>query len=42
MLHAELLGFIHPATGQYMEFSSPVPDDMAAKIEDLNTLNPRS
>ncbi|MBE6011197.1 RluA family pseudouridine synthase [Anaeropeptidivorans aminofermentans] len=25
-LHAGLLGFIHPATGEYMEFSSPTPD----------------
>lgn len=28
MLHAELLGFRHPATGEYMEFSSPLPEDM--------------
>lgn len=25
-LHASLLGFIHPATGEYMEFTSPLPD----------------
>lgn len=25
MLHAGLLGFIHPGTGQYMEFESPLP-----------------
>jgi 23S rRNA pseudouridine1911/1915/1917 synthase len=42
MLHAELLGFTHPATGKYMEFSSPIPDDMAGKIEQMNELNPRS
>lgn len=35
MLHAELLGFTHPVTGQYMEFSSPMPEDMAEKIEEL-------
>ncbi len=35
MLHAELLGFIHPATDEYMEFSSPVPEDMTEKIEEL-------
>jgi 23S rRNA pseudouridine1911/1915/1917 synthase len=35
MLHAELLGFIHPETGCYIEFSSPLPEDMAQKIEEL-------
>lgn len=35
MLHAELLGFIHPATGKYLEFSAPLPDDMAEKVEEL-------
>jgi 23S rRNA pseudouridine1911/1915/1917 synthase len=37
MLHAELLGFTHPATGEYLEFSSPVPEDMAEKIKDLSS-----
>ena len=32
MLHAELLGFIHPATGEYMEFMSAIPQDMTEKI----------
>jgi 23S rRNA pseudouridine1911/1915/1917 synthase len=36
MLHAELLGFTHPATGKYLEFSSPVPEDMAERIKDLS------
>ena len=36
MLHAELLGFTHPATGEYLKFSSPVPEDMAERIKDLN------
>ena len=35
MLHAEMLGFIHPATGEYLEFSSPVPEDIREKIEEL-------
>ncbi|MEW6584382.1 MAG: RluA family pseudouridine synthase [Nitrospirota bacterium] len=35
MLHARLLGFIHPITGEYLEFSSPPPEDMAEKIEEL-------
>jgi len=42
MLHAALLGFIHPASGQYMEFSSPLPDDMAQKMRELQALNPRN
>ena len=25
-LHAQILGFIHPRTGEYMEFSAPLPD----------------
>ena len=27
MLHAGVLGFVHPVTGEYMEFSSPLPQD---------------
>ena len=26
MLHAKTIGFIHPTTNQYMEFTSPVPE----------------
>lgn len=37
MLHAELLGFIHPATGKYLEFSSPIPEDMAERIRELHS-----
>lgn len=32
MLHAELLGFIHPATGEYMEFRSAIPQDMNDRV----------
>ncbi|GAB4388147.1 MAG: RluA family pseudouridine synthase [Thermodesulfovibrionales bacterium] len=35
MLHAEVLGFEHPATGQWMEFRSPLPEDMALAIQRL-------
>jgi 23S rRNA pseudouridine1911/1915/1917 synthase len=28
-LHAGLLGFVHPATRHYIEFTSPLPNDMA-------------
>ena len=34
-LHAMVLGFIHPSTGQYMEFQAPLPDyfeQLLAKI----------
>jgi 23S rRNA pseudouridine1911/1915/1917 synthase len=33
-LHAASLGFIHPVTGEYLEFSSPIPKD----IEDVLNL----
>jgi 23S rRNA pseudouridine1911/1915/1917 synthase len=33
MLHAGTLGFVHPSTGEYLEFSSPIPDDMRALID---------
>ncbi len=26
MLHAKTLGFVHPRTGVYMEFDSPLPE----------------
>lgn len=26
LLHARVLGFVHPRTGQYMEFEAPLPD----------------
>jgi len=32
-LHAKSLGLVHPATGEYMFFDSPIPDDMQAVIE---------
>lgn len=35
MLHAGVLGFVHPSTGEYMEFSRPVPDDMVRVTERL-------
>jgi 23S rRNA pseudouridine1911/1915/1917 synthase len=35
MLHAELLGFVHPATGCYLEFSNEPPEDMRTAIEEL-------
>ena len=32
-LHARTLGFRHPLTGEEMDFSSPLPDDMTRLIE---------
>ncbi|MDR0988403.1 MAG: RluA family pseudouridine synthase [Prevotellaceae bacterium] len=32
-LHAMTLGFKHPVTGQEMDFTSPLPDDMASLID---------
>ena len=34
-LHAELLGFSHPRTGETLRFESPIPDDMAALVAAL-------
>jgi 23S rRNA pseudouridine1911/1915/1917 synthase len=34
-LHAATLGFEHPVTGERMEFSAPLPTDMAGLIEAL-------
>ncbi len=31
-LHAKTLGFRHPRTGEQMDFSSPMPDDLASLI----------
>ncbi len=38
MLHAEMLGFVHPAYGEYMEFSSPLPDDMRKVLDILESI----
>lgn len=39
-LHARTLGFVHPATGEEMFFSAPVPEDMTAMIEKWRVYNP--
>lgn len=36
-LHARTLGFVHPATGQQMFFSAPLPADMQALLERWRT-----
>lgn len=32
-LHAKTLGFVHPSTGEWMQFDSPLPEDMAALLD---------
>lgn len=32
-LHAKTLGFVHPATGEKMQFNSEIPDDMQQAID---------
>jgi 23S rRNA pseudouridine1911/1915/1917 synthase len=34
-LHAATLGFIHPSTGEYMEFTAPMPDYFKDLIDKL-------
>lgn len=34
-LHAARLGFVHPDSGQYMEFRSPLPDDLDTALQTL-------
>lgn len=37
-LHAGLIGFIHPATGKYMEFSSELPDYFTSYLSKLKEI----
>jgi 23S rRNA pseudouridine1911/1915/1917 synthase len=34
MLHAAVLGFVHPSTGEYQEYRAPLPPDMARALAD--------
>lgn len=38
-LHAKTLGFIHPTTGEYLEFESPLPDYFEQKLNELKGEN---
>ncbi|AMV73535.1 RluA family pseudouridine synthase [Desulfuromonas carbonis] len=38
-LHARLLGFVHPVTGSYMEFESPLPEDLAGILAYLEKIS---
>ena len=35
VLHAMVLGFIHPATGKYLEVEAPLPDYFSQLLENL-------
>ena len=37
-LHAYLLGFEHPSSGEYMEFSAPLPEEFSGILESLKPL----
>lgn len=37
MLHAGVLGFVHPVKGEYMEFESPLPEDFRKVLSRLRT-----
>ena len=37
-LHAQVLGFSHPATGEWLRFESPLPDDFAHALGRLRRL----
>lgn len=36
MLHAGVLGFVHPVTGKYMEFESPLPEDFQKVLRKIS------
>jgi 23S rRNA pseudouridine1911/1915/1917 synthase len=37
-LHAAVLGFVHPVTGEKLRFKSPLPEDMQALVEALEDM----
>lgn len=41
-LHAKTLGFTHPKTGEFMEFDSPIPEDIEACLEKWRTYTENS
>ncbi|MFD2612830.1 RluA family pseudouridine synthase [Paenibacillus gansuensis] len=36
-LHAALLGFVHPRSGEYLEFEAPIPGDMAEVLHRIRS-----
>jgi len=39
MLHSRSLGFVHPDQGRYVEFETPLPDDMEHAVQTLKWLD---
>jgi len=39
-LHARTLGFIHPVSGEYLEFSTPIPEDLQNLCDYLGGTSP--
>jgi 23S rRNA pseudouridine1911/1915/1917 synthase len=37
-VHAAVLGFVLPSTGEYREFTSPLPDDLQQALEAIEAL----
>lgn len=37
-LHAAVLGFVHPVTGEDLRFEAPLPEDMSALVEALRAM----
>jgi 23S rRNA pseudouridine1911/1915/1917 synthase len=37
-LHAAVLGFVHPSSGEYLEFAAPLPEDMQALLTRLRAM----
>ena len=37
-LHAQVIGFVHPASGEYLEFSSQLPRDITDLIKSLESI----
>ena len=42
VLHARTLGFVHPRSGEYMEFSAPLPADFERILQALRSRNGRA
>jgi 23S rRNA pseudouridine1911/1915/1917 synthase len=40
MLHARTLGFRHPTTGEFQEYTKPLPADMEQVVQALDGLTP--
>jgi 23S rRNA pseudouridine1911/1915/1917 synthase len=38
-LHAAVLGFAHPVTGEGMRFGTPLPDDMGGLLATLRAVS---